>query len=95
MNFVSDGALRCLMKIHSNYQSKNYVTLLANLVPGFNFFLEGVVNYSSSFGFQLFEFRKYFKSLKRYVFNSFASKIKFSCIIIDLQTVQIKVETLM
>lgn len=32
MNFVSDGAVRCLMKIHSNYESKNYVSLQANLV---------------------------------------------------------------
>lgn len=60
MNFVSDGALRCLMKIHSNYQSKNYVTSLANLVPGFNFFLERVVNYCLSLGLQLFELHELF-----------------------------------
>lgn len=60
MNFVSDGALRCLMKIQSNYQSKNYVTLLANLVPGFHFFLERVVNYCLSLGLQLFELHELF-----------------------------------
>lgn len=49
MNFVSDGAVRCLMKIHSNYESKNYVSLQANLVPRFHFFLERVLNYCSSF----------------------------------------------
>lgn len=60
MNFVSDGAVRCLMKIHSNYESKNYVSLQANLVPRFHFFLEGTVNYCSSLEFQLFEFHELF-----------------------------------